>query len=85
MFYKFNDDEFKISEFDDGKIITELKTSESYYLDEISYNFLFPLINNWKSFDEIISNNSEVSNVNEFLDLLVNKRILLTKENFNKL
>lgn len=80
MKFKFNNKDFKVTEYENGKIITELKTFESYYLDEDSSQFITPLINNWVHIDQLINEDVEMLNLNEFISTLVEKNILFFKE-----
>lgn len=79
MEVKFNNEEFSLSDFEDGKIIIELKTSEGYYIEPEVFKVLEPFIKDYTNINNISLPDYSKEEIQEFLDSLIQSRILISK------
>jgi hypothetical protein len=79
MQIKFNPD-LIIKPFEDGRIITEVATSESYYLEDKVFEILAPCQDEYKdTADFTLPDNVTDEEFAQFVDELIELRVLIAK------
>ena len=78
MFLKFNED-ILITDFEDGKLLTEVVTSESYYLDFDSFKIIEDCLDKYIEMEKLYKDIFEYKDFIEFIQFLILKNILLKR------
>lgn len=58
-------------------MLTEITTSESYYLDNETYEIIEKCINSFVNIEELFTDNYEYSEFIDFIHYLINNNILI--------
>ncbi|MEH7048629.1 hypothetical protein [Bacillus pseudomycoides] len=81
MKFKF-DENYSIQDFEGGKIITNIKDFESFYIEEDLYNILKPATVNFIDLEELnFSEDYEKEDIIEFVFTLRDMGILIQSDN----
>ncbi|MGQ8826230.1 hypothetical protein ACUTUE_23330 [Bacillus sp. NA_146.1] len=80
MKIKFNDNEFFMKDFDDGKIIVEFKTSEAFYIEDAAYELINLCMEEYVELDKITDIKYDEIEIQEFISELIENNILITIE-----
>lgn len=65
-----------ISEFKDGKILTDVINNQSYYISHDVYMIIEPTMKEDVSLEELYNKDFENEDINELIEDLLNKNIL---------
>lgn len=74
--YFFNDI-FSITNYKNGRILSDVVTSESYYVDEKVFKIIEPATNNFVTFEDLYDSNYSHEEFESFIQDLINKKIFI--------
>ena len=78
MEIKFSSD-LSIEDFEDGKIIMDIETMESYYIEQGVFDLLAPALDEYRDARSLFPEIYEEEEYLPFLQDLIDKRILIRK------